>query len=112
MSSYDTCLKEIENCDYFILLIGSRAGGFYNREENVTITMQEYRKAYELSLEGKIKIIPFVRCSIWDVREDRKSLPEKIIYNEKLVEKEEDLKKIIYHESSIINDAEIDFKVY
>jgi hypothetical protein len=31
ISSYEACLKEIEHCQYFILLIGTRAGGYYDK---------------------------------------------------------------------------------
>ena len=33
LNSYDACLKSIENCDYFILLIGGRRGGLYPGED-------------------------------------------------------------------------------
>ena len=108
-SSYDACLKEIENCEYFILLIGSRAGGFYDKENQITITMQEYNIAYNLAEQGKIKIIPFVRRSIWDVREDRKAL-NSLIRKDKLLSKAEDINKVVNHESNIIREAEVIFK--
>ena len=55
-NSYDACLDAVKQCDYFILLIGSRRGGMYPGE-NISITRKEYRTAYELAKEGKIKKI-------------------------------------------------------
>ena len=45
-NSYDACLKAIHNCDYFILLLGSRTGGYYNIREKISITRKEYQEAY------------------------------------------------------------------
>lgn len=99
-SSYDACLKAIEHCDYFILLIGSRAGGFYEKDNNISITRKEFQTAYGLSLQGKIKLISFIRRSVWDIKEDRKAL-------ERLLREESELSKnkkgkIVNHESPII----------
>ena len=70
-NSYDACLETIAICDYFVLLIGSRKGGMFDDE--ISITRKEYRVAYELAKEGKVKkIINFVRQSVWDILEDRK----------------------------------------
>jgi len=72
-NTYETCVEAIKQCDYFILLIGSRVGGLYDK--NISITRQEYREAYKLAQESKIiKIITFVRQIVWDVLEDRKGL--------------------------------------
>lgn len=107
-SSYDACLKAIEYCDYFILLIGSRAGGFYERDNYLSITRKEFQTAYELSLQGKIKLIPFIRRSVWDIKEDRKALQE-LLRKENELSKEKK-EKIINHESSIIQNAESIFQ--
>lgn len=72
--TYDACLKALEAADYFILFIGSRVGGWYDKEKRVSITQQEYRAAYQRHLEGKLKIISFVRADVWRYREDRKEL--------------------------------------
>ena len=72
--SHDSCLKVISDCDYFILLLGSRVGGKYPGED-ISITRKEYRTAYNMLKIGKIKkLLVFVRSSIWDVKEDRKGL--------------------------------------
>ena len=72
--SYDACLKLIEECDYFILLVGSRVGGFYDDQNKVSITRQEYREAYKLHEQGKLQIISFVRDEVWQLKETRSEL--------------------------------------
>lgn len=39
-NSYQACLDSIEECDYFILLIGSGAGGIYSQNPLITITQK------------------------------------------------------------------------
>ena len=104
MNSYDACLKAVEKCDYFVLLIGSRKGGMY-QDENKSITRKEYETAYQLAKEGKIKkIVILVRQSVWDVKEDRKSLA-RILKQNDLLEKI-DVDRIVNYDSKILNDAE------
>ncbi|MDP9892504.1 hypothetical protein J2W32_001052 [Variovorax boronicumulans] len=73
-NSYEACLSALQKADYFILLIGSRTGGWYDKPGNITITRQEYREAYKLHLAGKLRIITFVRNSVWQLKDDRKEL--------------------------------------
>lgn len=106
-NSYQACLDAISTCDYFILFIGSRVGGKYKyqkegKTETITITRAEYRRAYELFKEDKIKLINFVRKEIYDVREDRKGL-EDVLLALDLQENERTLVK--EHESRIIKNA-------
>jgi len=110
-SSYDACLKNIESCDYFILFIGTRIGGFYNYENQISITQKEYRYAYDLAKNMDIQIITFVRQEIWNIRNDRKSL-EKLLRKEYNLKKElskEDVDKIANHKSDFVNDAKFIF---
>jgi hypothetical protein len=72
--SYEACLRAIHAADYFILLIGSRVGGWYNDADRVSITQREYREAYQLQAAGKLKLLNFVRSEVWNVREDRREL--------------------------------------
>jgi hypothetical protein len=72
--SYDACLSSIREADYFILLIGTRVGGWYDQSARISITQREYREAYELGRAGKVKLLNFVRASVWQVREDRREL--------------------------------------
>jgi len=73
-NSYEACLRAIEQADYFILLIGSRIGGWYDQNARVSITQQEYRHAYELHKAGRLRIVTLVRREIWDLRENHKAL--------------------------------------
>jgi len=110
-NSYDTCADAIASCQYFILLIGSRVGGLYNTAEEISITRYEYRKAYDLLLKGQLKILSFVRTSIWDIKEDRREL-EKYLKEQWQTAKElseQDISAITNHGSSFVNDAKVIF---
>jgi hypothetical protein len=72
--SYEACLKNIEQADHFILLIGSRVGGWYDEPNQVSITQQEYRAAYQRHKLGQLRIVTLVRDEVWQLREDRKAL--------------------------------------
>ncbi|WP_010657913.1 DUF4062 domain-containing protein [Brucella anthropi] len=72
--SYEACLENIRKCDYFVLLIGSRVGGWYDKENRVSITQQEYREAYKEHKSRGLRIVTLVRSEVWQVREDRKEL--------------------------------------
>lgn len=72
--SYEACLKALDSADYFVLLIGTRVGGWYDKANRISITQQEYRAAYQKHLEGKLKIISLVRADVWSLRESRKEL--------------------------------------
>jgi hypothetical protein len=76
--SYEGCLKTISEADYFILLIGSRVGGWYDEPDRVSITQREYREAYGLHLQGRMKLINFVRLDVWQMREERKAVGKHI----------------------------------
>lgn len=72
--SYEACLKAIEEADYFVLLIGTRVGGFFDEGQKISITRQEYRTALKLQQAGKLKIITLVRSEVWDFRENHNAL--------------------------------------
>ncbi|MHB1001360.1 MAG: DUF4062 domain-containing protein [Armatimonadota bacterium] len=111
-NSYDACLSAIESCDYFILLIGSRIGGWYNEEEGLTITWMEYRAAYEQLMRGRLKILTFVRKSLWNLKQDRKALADFLLKDYKCSKElsEGDIDAISHHRSSFANDAKTLFK--
>lgn len=88
--SYDACLKLIEECDYFILLVGSRVGGFYDDKNTVSITRQEYREAYKLHEQGKLQIISFVRDEVWQLKETRSELEKHLKKIENLEKEKQD----------------------
>ncbi|MDR0605058.1 MAG: DUF4062 domain-containing protein [Bacteroidales bacterium] len=107
-NSYQVCLETIDNCDYFILLIGDRVGGWYDKQQKISITQQEYRHANKkFEKDGSIKIVSFVRKEICDIREDRKGLEK---YLEDITSfSSYDKKDISNHSSKIIQDAEFIF---
>lgn len=100
--SYAACLETLKKADYFILLIGNRVGGWYNQEEHISITRQEYRDAYKLHRQGKLKIITFVRRDVWQYREQRKDL-SKFLKQSSSTEKE--VAEILNSESKFATDA-------
>lgn len=106
-NSYEACLKAIERCDYFVLLVGARVGGLYDSAAKVSITRMEYRRAYECLLKGTLKILAFVRNDIWVVREDRKALEKVLHDHDRLTTESRDA--ILGHKSRIINDASATF---
>ena len=111
-NSYDTCLNAIDGCDYLIVLVGGRVGGWYDKANRVSITQAEYRRGYDRLLSGRIKVLAFVRQEIWDVREDRNEL-ERLLKNEALLSTEldeADIAKITRHASKFANDAEFTFQ--
>jgi len=100
--SYEACLQAIEHADYFVLLIGTRTGGWFDSEHRVTITQQEYRHAYELQKTGKLKIITFVRAEVWQSRQERKELAS---YLESLPHSDAERKRIEAYPSKFTDDA-------
>ena len=103
MHTYEACLKTLEHADYFILLIGSRVGGWYDKENKISITQQEYRAAYQRHLKGKLKIISFVRNDVWQYREDRNELSR---FLEKQAIDPGAKHDIVNHPSKWANDSE------
>ena len=102
-SSYGACLKAIEKADWFILLIGARVGGWFDENNKVSITRQEYRHAYQQSAKGKLRILTFVRREILDIAEDRKALA-KWLGTEHQTSAE---RSVVNHPSKAMNDAEV-----
>lgn len=111
-NSYDACLKTIADADYFVLLIGSRVGGWYSEPDKISITRQEYRHAYDSFVKtGRPQIVTFVRGEVWNVKDDRADLA-------RLLEKDAALQKdvspdvaakITNASSRHVNDAEAIF---
>jgi hypothetical protein len=101
--SYEACLRALERADYYVLLIGSRVGGWYDPANRVSITQQEYRHAYELQKAGKLKILTFVRAEVWQLREERKELAA---YLASLPYSDAEKKRIEAYPSKFSEDAE------
>ncbi len=110
--SYNACLKTIEDADYFVLLIGSRVGGWFNETEKISITRQEYRHAYEcFRKHGKPQIVTFVRGDVWNVHDDRADL-ERMLLKGANMQREvspDAANKIAKQPSRFVNDAEAIF---
>jgi hypothetical protein len=49
-------------------------GGWYDKPNQVSITQQEYRTAYDLQTKGRLRLLSFVRHDIWTFKEDTKAL--------------------------------------
>jgi hypothetical protein len=108
-NSYESCLRSIENSDYFVLFVGGRVGGWYDHANRVSITRKEYQCAYERLKQGNLRLLVFVRKEVWDVREDRQAL-KKFLEDEATFDKElssEAKAKLVNHPSKFLNDAEI-----
>ncbi|MGY0571684.1 DUF4062 domain-containing protein [Bradyrhizobium sp. RDM12] len=90
--SYQACLDTIQQADFFLLLVGTRVGGWYDAPNRVSITQQEYRTAYELAQEGKIKLLSFVREEVWLHRESTKELSK---YLEGIADLDDEIRKNI-----------------
>lgn len=72
--SYQACFDAIKKADYFVLFVGSRVGGWFDKKNQISITQQEYREAYKLHKLGQLKIVNFVRSDVWQLKEDRSAL--------------------------------------
>jgi Domain of unknown function (DUF4062) len=70
--TFDSCFTAIADCDYYILLIGSRKGSVY--EGDVSVTQQEYRTAAALAKQGKTKPVIFVRAEVLTALDERAAL--------------------------------------
>ena len=101
--SYEICLNNIEQADYFVLLIGSRVGGWYDDAKQISITQQEYRTAYELHRQRKLRLVTFVREEVWQLKEDRREL-ERYLAEQNLADRER--KVVTAAPSKFANNAE------
>jgi uncharacterized protein (DUF302 family) len=101
--SYEACLQAIERADYYVLLIGTRVGGWFDPEQRISITQQEYRHAYGLQKAAKLKIITFVRTEVWQSREERKELAS---YLASLPYSDAEKKRFEAYPSKFADDAE------
>jgi hypothetical protein len=106
--SYQGCLDSIAQADFFILFIGTRTGGWFDKDNRISITQREYREAYDLHKQGRIKLLNFVRGEIWQLKEDRNALTR---YLETLNLGEETKNKITNYPTKNVVDAKfiIDF---
>ena len=61
LHTHDACIKEIENCQIFILIVGGRFGGKYKFDTSKSIVNAEYTAAKELNLP----IFTFVKDDVY-----------------------------------------------
>lgn len=83
LHSHESCLKEIENCQIFILIIGGRFGGNYVYDDEKSIVNAEFETAKRLN----IPIFSFVKKEVNDDhkvftrnRKEKPDIFEKIDY--------------------------------
>jgi hypothetical protein len=101
--SYQACLDTIEQADLFVLLIGSRVGGFIDEPNKVSITRAEYKRAYELARDNKIRLLTFVRSEVWTYRQSVKEL-ERHLREVKELTAEQKL-AVVNHPTEFMTDA-------
>jgi hypothetical protein len=58
---FEACFNNIRTADHYILLVGERRGSWYNEDEDVTVTRQEFRVAKEAETARATSITVFVR---------------------------------------------------
>jgi len=62
MHTHDSCIKEIETCQLFVLIIGGRFGGKYHLDTSKSIVNAEYSAARHL----KIPIFTFIKREVYE----------------------------------------------
>lgn len=75
---HDVCIENVAKCDLYVLVIDSRFGAKYYKDENISITWAEYKEA----IRTEKKIMAFVRKEIFNERVAFKQT--KKIFSEKL----------------------------
>jgi len=91
--THDACVKEVEHCDLFVLIISGRFGGKIKGGDGESITQAEYNAARSLN----IPIFAFVKSDV---------LQAQHYFKENLRNQDEDFaKKIVYPAITTQNDA-------
>lgn len=60
LHTHDSCLHEVGNCQLFILLIGGRFGGAYDKDPNKSVTNAEY----EAAVVNKIPVFTYIKKNV------------------------------------------------
>lgn len=81
LHTHEACLKEIETCQLFILIIGGRFGGTYKYDQTKSIVNAEYDAAKKLNLP----IFAFVQKDVYSnqftyIKNQQNNIAEKIYY--------------------------------
>jgi hypothetical protein len=103
-NSYDACLATIEQADLFVLFIGRRVGGWFDEPSKISITRAEYRHAYELAKEGRIRLLCFVRSDVWDHRQSARDLASALKADKAL--SDEQRRRLVNHPALAMENAE------
>lgn len=101
----------IHSADYYILLVGSRVGALYDETTGTSVTRQEYRVAYELAMQGRVRLALFVRREVWDLRRDRDAL-RNYLMNDFAASRElspSEAEAIAHHPSTLANEPALLF---
>jgi hypothetical protein len=101
--SYEACLNTIEQADLFVLFIGRRVGGWLDKPKKISITRAEYRRAYQLAQEGKIRLLCFVRSEVLDHSQSMKELAKELSNDPALTDSQRE--KFINHPTRAMDDA-------
>lgn len=80
LHTHDSCIKEVETCQLFILIIGGRFGGQYHLDTSKSIVNAEYFAARHL----KIPIFTFIKREVY---EDHRQYTHNKIQKPELYEK-------------------------
>jgi hypothetical protein len=75
-NSYDACTKAVDGSDFCVVLIGTRGGGLWDAATGVTISRREYQVAYGRAQLGAMRVLVFVRDSVWTLFQDQHKEPE------------------------------------
>jgi hypothetical protein len=98
------CLKTIEQADLFVLFIGRRVGGWIDKPNKISITRAEYRRAYQLAQEGRIRLLCFVRSEVLDHSQSIKELAKELSNDPALTDSQRE--KFANHPTRAMDDAE------
>jgi hypothetical protein len=110
-NTFEAALETLRCADFYILLIGSRVGGFYAEQQGISITRKEYRTAYELAKEGHMRLALFVRDEIWALRKDRNALRDYLIndFTKNRELSNDEIDKLVDHPGPLANNPELLF---
>nr|WP_186322970.1 DUF4062 domain-containing protein [Paenibacillus xylanexedens] len=68
LHSHDSCIKEVESCQLFVLIIGGRFGGEYykDREKKGNLPKSITNKEYLVAKESNIPIFTFIKRNVME----------------------------------------------
>ena|SRR6185437_9236926 len=61
LHTHESCLKEVQNCQLMVLIIGGRFGGSYKCDPTKSVTNAEFNAAKE----AKIPVFAFIKRDVW-----------------------------------------------